>query len=247
MIDKKIKKKDILTKVKKPIKEKDLISKVEIVQNINDDLERYVCSYCKSVISVQDNFCKLCGTKVNIEKKLEKISRKAIKSKFELEVQKDLLSRTKELAKSIKHYVGFKGYLKYYYDWNSKVYEMYPLPKVKPVITLHSFNETFLLDKPSEFHKGTPVFSLVRGFPISCSFKFKKNEYDMVDNNIDGKFEMAGFSSHDINAKLRSPYIRRLFALRNLTTIQIISIIMLVVISIMSTVFICMIWFQALK
>lgn len=66
------------------------------------------------------------------------------------------------------------GYIMYFYDEQN--FETIILEELTPVIELGNTKEIFLLDKPSFFDSGLPVFVCLRGYPISVFIEFKKRK-----------------------------------------------------------------------
>jgi len=63
------------------------------------------------------------------------------------------------------------GYLMYFYD--VKNFETVTLESLDVIYTHEQTKELFLLDTPTFYEKGQPVFVVLRGFPISVQFEFK--------------------------------------------------------------------------
>lgn len=79
--------------------------------------------------------------------------------------------------KKEKELKGIKraGYIMYFYD--KKNCETKPIEEIVPVITMGDTKELFLLDTPTFYENGLPVFALLRGFPLSLQFEFKARKF----------------------------------------------------------------------
>lgn len=93
-----------------------------------------------------------------------------------------------------------KGYLHYIFDsekWESK---LYPLPKIKPILELSEFNETYNLDRVAYYLNGKPVFLVIRGIPYSLEL-----------TQTEKILTLKGYSASEIHAKLNSIYVNNVF------------------------------------
>lgn len=68
------------------------------------------------------------------------------------------------------------AYIEYYQDINSKVYSWIPLHSTPALIINRKKQEVFLLDHPTKFLNGKPVYIFIRGIPFSIPMEFRIDE-----------------------------------------------------------------------
>ena len=130
-----------------------------------------------------------------------------------------------------KKFLAFAGYLFYIWDKENLNIKLFPLPYIQPTCRLRSTSEVFKLDRPSFYLDGKPAFIVIREFPISLQLDLKNDKL---------KLKEIGYSSSDIDAKISSIYINRIFRQLKLTPLQILLWFMSIAMSVMITVFVVM-------
>lgn len=115
------------------------------------------------------------------------------------------------------------GYIEYYLDAKSKVYNWIPLHKIPPIIINPKKRELFLMDEAAKFINGKSVFILIKGLPFSIPMEFFIDDlYEKMEKmpNLpkDDKgiplFGRAHLSSTDLFAKYTSTKTIMLFGIK---------------------------------
>lgn len=158
------------------------------------------------------------------------------------------------------------GCVDYYFDKHSNNCDRIEVPFFSPVLRIKKYQEQFALTQPSHFENGIPIFTVLRGFPVSLQKNWreviahsdknlfevresiktmiekgdylvfeeededgnileKKREKDTIDIEFEDSFTAflagnlkescltieSGYSSADIDAKVDSIYVQRIF------------------------------------
>ena len=104
------------------------------------------------------------------------------------------MDRNKKFVSSVKSRVSnnfskmfiHKAYVEYYYDSQHKETILKPIERIPLVLRIPSFQEAFILRKPNHYLNGKPVFTVIRGYPLSIESDFlqtnKKTTIDIIEN-----------------------------------------------------------------
>jgi hypothetical protein len=107
-----------------------------------------------------------------------------------------------------------KAYAIYFFDREKYAFEIHPLPSIKPVLHLKSYNERYSLDKVAGYLQGKPCFILLRGIPFSVEIEECS---DLVNEEIDPNnphkkmLRFKGYTASEIDAKIGSVYTNSVF------------------------------------
>lgn len=128
-------------------------------------------------------------------------------------IGKNVIDKIKLKAKES---LAFGGYLLYIWNPEKLNCKLFPLPEVKATVRIASFGETFELGKPAMFLEGKPLFIVVREIPYSI-------ELSLITNKKRSKvLQEKGYTPSEIDAKINSIYVNRIFRAKRLTRIDII-------------------------
>ena len=129
-----------------------------------------------------------------------------------------------KVLEKVKSTVEVKGYVLYFFDTKNLEAEWKVLYELPITIRIKSTKETFNIEKPAFYNNGKPVFICVRGNPNSVSLEFLEN-----------KLIEKGYTSAEIDAKIHSIYVNRIFRRTFLNKDSIILLILSNIISILVT------------
>ncbi|GAG38239.1 unnamed protein product, partial [marine sediment metagenome] len=138
-----------------------------------------------------------------------------------------------EVKRNIQSFAGMQGKLFYFWNANNNPnFEVRNIPYIAPTLRIRDKNEVFHLGEPALFWDGIPVFVVVRGIPFSLTLDLSKvNVWDKNKSLIIPK----GLSSDEIDAKIHSLYVNRIFRQHTLTPIQMFMIILLMIVCCLTT------------
>lgn len=157
------------------------------------------------------------------------------------ELNADFKENIKQLGSKIKHKtkesIAFMGYVLYFWNTDKLQAKLHPLPEIPPTIRIKSTGEKFELGKPAFFIDGKPLFVLLRGIPFSIEIEIKNSKYKIKNENGEKIpiIENKGYSANEIDAKLNSIYVNRIFRAKSLTTTHIIIFILSLLSSVLIT------------
>ena len=168
------------------------------------------------------------------------------------EVSKGVSNFKAEVKKTTQSFIGMQG--KLFYFWNkgqSPNFEVKNLPYIDSEVEISDKNEIYQLGEPACFWDGVPCFFVIRGVPFSIKLDFTviPTIKDNIDRNdianmyIDKDKNVvipAGLRPSDIHAKVKSPFIQRLFRQHGLSPNQILTIILMLIITALTTYMITM-------
>lgn len=125
--------------------------------------------------------------------------------------------KLQDLKNKVKHKVDssivYNGYVLYIWNPEKLQGKLHPLTEVKSTLTIRSTAETFELGKPALFLEGKPLFIVIRGIPYSI-------ELDITNDETRKILKEKGYSPSEIDAKINSIYVNRIFRAKRLTTLD---------------------------
>jgi len=128
-------------------------------------------------------------------------------------VGKNVIEKVKAKARES---LALGGYLLYIWNPEKLNCKLFPLPEVKSTVRISSYSETFQLGKPAMFLEGKPLFIVVREIPYSI-------ELELIDNDERNKLlTEKGYTPSEIDAKINSIYVNRIFRAKRLSRTDII-------------------------
>ncbi len=168
---------------------------------------------------LQDYAIKKVKDSIILQKQLEQDT---IKYKHQKRTAKNIDRSAIQKAKQQIRKVEI-GYIEYYWDPKSKVYNWVPLHQIRPIITNPKKQELFLLDEPAKFINGKPVFILIKNIPFAIPMDFFIEDlYEKMakmpnlpkDKEDKPHYGRADLSSTDLYAKYTSVKTIMLFGIK---------------------------------
>lgn len=104
------------------------------------------------------------------------------------------------MFEKLKKLEEISAYVHYVFDIDKWESELLPLPQIKPLLELKSYNETYKLDSVAYYLNGKPVFLIIRGIPFSLEIE-----------ETNKMLRIKGYSADEINAKINSIYVNSVF------------------------------------
>ncbi len=154
-----------------------------------------------------------------------------------------------------------RGYILYFFDIEKWESNLYPLPRIEPIVKLKKYREIVRLDKVGYYLNGKPVYIVIRSVPFSLEFELSDEEFmnkeidpskvknesiviDKVPSEIKDNItlRLKDYTSSEIDAKISSIYTNSVFRRSSFNGKDAIFLILSVVISIISTVLAMFIW-----
>ena len=157
-------------------------------------------------------------------------------SKVKKNIVKVKNQSTDDIRRKVKDFatekIAYSGYLLYIWNSEKLAMELKPMVSIEPTIQIRSTKEIFQVGIPAGILNGKPLFVAVRGIPYTV-------EMDLTQTKIKDGFKtlltLKGYSASEIEAKLNSIYINRIFRAkvlsRNMLILWILSLITSVLIT----------------
>lgn len=137
------------------------------------------------------------------------------------------IKRLTENLKSKTNEEIIKGHVLYFFNDKNKMAILKNLAKISPVLESSEYNEIYALGNPAFYLLDKPVWILCRGIPFSL-------EMDDLDES-NGIYKIKGYSASEIQAKVNSIPVNKVFRMGNLHFKEYLIIFLTNVISILAT------------